>query len=424
MKQRLKKKVQKQPEVVQKKENMRYLMLASFLIVGLYIFLSVMLKTPLFSTNSWDSYTMQAQRWLSGHIALDKDYPYLELAQYMGRFYTSFPVTPTIPVFLLLPFANGFVPSNLVVKVYVVASFFVTYFLCRKRFALTDMQSVFWAAFTVFGSNLVFMSMNGGVWFQSQTLNFLCTIVGVYYILGKRARDIHIGLIAFALAIGCRTTQILFAPFFAYFLIMFIINDKDKGKKTWQDSILRNAYLVVIPVLIMMGYALYNYVRFDSFSEIGYHYRPEFMRVNGIMFSAEYFAKNLGNILRLPSIDFTTMRVDIPVSEGFAFYLANPLIVVYLWRLAVTFLKKQKLEIGDMVGFACVLIYVFTILIFKGLGGWQFGQRYFVDFLPFALVFILKKPKIHVADVVLATFAISFNIYGTLYMFLEWNKPI
>ena len=49
-------------------------------------------------TYHYPSYLLQAQAWLRGHFALDKNYEYLELAVYNDRYYVSFPPVPTIPM--------------------------------------------------------------------------------------------------------------------------------------------------------------------------------------------------------------------------------------------------------------------------------------------------------------------------------------
>ena len=398
------------------KKHPVFLVLALLLIILIYFHLCLTMEQPLLSTSSWDSYTLQAKTWLSGHIELPRDFSWLELAQYNGKFYTSFPTTPTFVNLAFYPFFGGNVPSNLLVKLYTILSFFIAYFLCKKRFALSDRRSAFWSFFVVFGSNMMFMSMDGGVWFQSQTLSFLLTMTALYYILGKEAKDIHWGLIFFALAIGCRTTQILFAPVFAYYTIMFLLSS---GEPFWR-SVKKYAYMLIAPALIMAGYAIYNYIRFDSFTELGYRYRPEFMRVDQIMFSADYFKKNLANILRLPELSHNPTQVRFQTSEGFAFYIANPFIIVYCYRWLVALIKRQKINIDDVLGFACTILYVVTLLFFKGLGGWQFGQRYFVDFLPIILLFVLKNPKIYWSDAVIGACAVALNVFGALYLFLEW----
>ena len=52
--------------------------------------------------NPYRSYALQACAWLNGRLDLGKDYPWLELAIYEGKYYVSFPPFPSL---VLLPFA-------------------------------------------------------------------------------------------------------------------------------------------------------------------------------------------------------------------------------------------------------------------------------------------------------------------------------
>ena len=45
---------------------------------------------------------LQAQSWLEGRLDLGKDYPYLELAVFGGKYYVSF---PPFPSYIMFPFA-------------------------------------------------------------------------------------------------------------------------------------------------------------------------------------------------------------------------------------------------------------------------------------------------------------------------------
>ena len=45
--------------------------------------------------NPYRSYALQACAWLDGRLDLGKDYPWLELAIYEGKYYVSFPPFPS-----------------------------------------------------------------------------------------------------------------------------------------------------------------------------------------------------------------------------------------------------------------------------------------------------------------------------------------
>ena len=51
--------------------------------------------------NPYNSYTLQAKAWLSGQIDLGRNYSHLEIAEYGGKYFISFPPFPSV---VMLPF--------------------------------------------------------------------------------------------------------------------------------------------------------------------------------------------------------------------------------------------------------------------------------------------------------------------------------
>ncbi len=61
-------------------------------------------RAEYFLTSVYDSYTRQAQVWWQGRADLSENIPWLELAEYNGRIFVSFPPFPSVVQFLLYPF--------------------------------------------------------------------------------------------------------------------------------------------------------------------------------------------------------------------------------------------------------------------------------------------------------------------------------
>ena len=124
------------------------------------------LGTQPFAHSNYDSYTLQALAWREGRVSLGQDYPHLELAVYEGDWYVSFPPVPTL-VQLPLTFLFGReTPDGLLVKLYVSAAFFVLYDYFRRTRRLRPWAASLWALFLVFASDMVSVSLDGGVWYQ------------------------------------------------------------------------------------------------------------------------------------------------------------------------------------------------------------------------------------------------------------------
>lgn len=73
-----------------------------------YIFIHMLFGGTLLSYNCWDSYSLQAMSWLSGRLDMGKNYEWLELAVYNGKYYLSFPPLPSVVMLpLVLLSARG-----------------------------------------------------------------------------------------------------------------------------------------------------------------------------------------------------------------------------------------------------------------------------------------------------------------------------
>ena len=174
--------------------------LAFCVLICVYAAVHGALGTQPFAHSNYDSYTLQALAWREGRVSLGQDYPHLELAVYEGDWYVSFPPVPTL-VQLPLTFLFGReTPDGLLVKLYVSAAFFVLYDYFRRTRRLRPWAASLWALFLVFASDMVSVSLDGGVWYQAQTLNFLLLVSAFAAMARKRPT---LSCLFYALAVGC-----------------------------------------------------------------------------------------------------------------------------------------------------------------------------------------------------------------------------
>jgi hypothetical protein len=139
----------------------------------------VLLGLGLLEHSPYDSYTLQAMLWRSGHVSMEEDIPYLELAVYEGRYYVSFPPFPTVPMLLLTLAFGENTPSRLVSMLLFIGSYWIGYLLARRR-GLTDGRAAFFACFLVTGCNMMEFGLFGGVWNVAQTMGFFLTLAALY----------------------------------------------------------------------------------------------------------------------------------------------------------------------------------------------------------------------------------------------------
>ena len=125
--------------------------------------------------NFYNSYTLQACRWLSGHLDLGQNYSHLEIAVFEGKFFVSF---PPFPSYVMLPFALLFGENTPDGWIALGVSLFGAWYVFKlfKHYEKSDSSAIFWTLFVTVCSNMVFISVNGWVWFFAQNLCFCCRL--------------------------------------------------------------------------------------------------------------------------------------------------------------------------------------------------------------------------------------------------------
>ncbi len=389
-------------------------LLALLAVLGLgYFLLSDLMGGTLFQHQEWDSYTLQAWNWLRGrtYIPDGEKYTWLELAVYGGRYYVSFPPLPSVAI---LPFVALFglaTPNNAIVGFYGLIAVILAYHIMLAA-GRSPRTSAFWALVCVWGSNMMWMTTNGGVWFQAQALNMVMCLAAVLAAMkGKKA----LSTTFLALAVGCRPWSIVFLPVFA---VCFAWDEREEHGGFFK-SCLAQWRCLIGPVLIGACYMAYNYVRFHDPLEFGHNYLPEFMEAEHGQFHISYLWPNLKRLLTEP-IRFKDGLLDVPLFQGFMFYVANPLFLIW----AVHFIRhavKKDLSLEDILLAAGMGAELLLTCMHRTLGSWQFGARYTCDMLPFAYMFLAKKGPKRIADweLLIGGFAVVFNVYGAMHMFFN-----
>ncbi|WP_102049311.1 hypothetical protein [Pygmaiobacter massiliensis] len=367
----------------------------------------------LLAPNIYDSYSLQAQSWLTGRMDLETGahYSWLELAIFDGRYYVSFPPLPSV---VCLPFVAlvgaASVPANLLCAIYLVCAAAGVY----RAFCITGHSaeiSTFWATALVFAGNGLELARMGGVWNQAQLLNLALCCWGVAAFFANRRSS---SLFCFALAVGCR-------PFSALFLILtfllFYRQDRLAGKShyTFLQSLWPGLLGTALIAAVLMWY---NFARFGSPFEFGHNFLPEFVQSTHGQFNLVYLWQNLCNIFRPVTLN-SGLALQFPRFDGFLFLLANPVFIIFFIHLARPAPKPlHLLRWAAVAGFTLNLL---ALCVHKTFGGWQFGARYTVDLLPYALLFLAREPQRPVRwwEKDLCTFGLLFNAFGSIYMMLD-----
>jgi hypothetical protein len=161
---------------------------------------------------------------------------------------------------------------------------------------------------------------------------------------------------------------------------------------------------------------LYNYLRFNSFFETGYHYQQLSYEL------AENFKFGMWNIIHFPAnIYYFIFKGPEAVFVPGTKVLTYPYLKLDTWGMSIVYTSPIFLYILfkrkaiDIVNYALLIssILLFFCLGYYGIGVRQFGYRYALDFYPFlyiALAYSFQNGMSNSAKI-LIVFSFIFNYY-------------
>jgi len=352
-----------------------------------------------FSENPYNSYVLQARAWLEGHMDLGRNYSHLEIAEYAGKYFVSFPPIASV---ILLPFVILGIPDGVAALIISLSGAYFTYKLCEKH---KVENPVFWSLFLMVASNVLLVGVNAWVWFIAQNISFLFTVSAIYFASKKESKT---AFFLWALAVGARPFQIVYLP-----LLVCILTDGFKLVN------IKNLFKSFLPaILVGMGYMLYNYLRFDNVFEFGHNYLPEFVEAENGQFHLSYMWENLKSLVRLPGLGEGGI-LEFPRFNGVSVFLVFP-IVIYSLIFSIKNIKNPTVA----VGLGSVIVHVLLIVSHRTMGGFHFGNRYFIDVMPclfYLLVICLPRESkmIKITALPLFLWGMGVNVVGIISMFLN-----
>ncbi len=359
-----------------------------------------------FQPSPYNSYTLQAMAWRRGQTHLDMDYPHLELAIYKGRYFVSFPPVPGIPVFLLSFIFGLGVPDGLLVMLYAMAALTVIFRLLLRR-GFSPLLSAVWSFSLCFSSSMLPLIFSGAVWYQAQVMAFMLTVCAI----DRMDRD-HPwpGLALYALAVGCRPFNALYGPLL---VLLYVFRQKERpiDHKTIFIRLLPG---LLTGLLIALLYGWYNWIRFDDPLEFGHSYLPEFSFQGGTQFSLQHIAGNVRTFFFALPFEKTADGIRIK-QFGFSLFIANPILTLVLLRGAAN-LVKGRLKKEQGLALLTLLIHLFFLMLHRTFGGYQYGARYAVDLIPYALLCLSRREekKLTVIEAVVLVSGFLLAVTGSL----------
>ncbi len=319
--------------------------------------------------NPYNSYVLQAKSWLEGRLDLGKDYSHLEIASFGGKYFVSFPPFPSV---LLLPFVLLNIPDGFAALFFSLSGTVFAFKLCEKSHVFLP---CFWALFLTLASNVLLVSINSWVWFIAQNMSFVFTLGAIYFAFTKKGA---LSFTLWAMAIGCRPFQIIYFP-----LLVMILTDNGKNMN------FKKLFKQFLPAIVIgLCYMLYNYLRFNNVFEFGHNYLPEFLEAEKGQFHPSYILENLKSLVLLPTYK-NGGALQFPHFNGMSVFLVFPILFFCVFCI-LKGIKKPRV----WVGLICIVLHILVLTSHKTMGGWHFGNRYFIDTMPaFFYLLTISLPK-------------------------------
>ena len=335
--------------------------------------------------NGYNSYALQADAWLRGRLDLGQDYPWLELAIRDGRYYVSF---PPFPSYVLLPFAlfrGASTPDGLISLGFSLAGVWTCVQLAR-RLGQTDLQAVLLTLCLYLGTGYLFIALTPGVWFFAQVMCFNLCVLALFCAVTARG---GLSLACWAAAVGCRPMALIYLP--VLLTALWRAWHERNPRDSLASAVRKNLRWALGPLILGLSYMALNVARFGNPLEFGHNYLPEFQRVATGQFDLSYFTHNFPLLFRLPAIDPETQRLLFSPFDTYLLPLINPLsAVAVVLCLRYAFSARGRRDRGlILLILGLSAVYICFLCCHRTLGGWQFGNRYMKDVMPFVFYALL-----------------------------------
>jgi hypothetical protein len=274
--------------------------------------------------------------------------------------------------------------------------------------------------FLFLANGYLFISILGWVWYMAQVMCFCLSLMALYYALKGRG---GLSLAFWACAVGCRPMVILYLPLLLWLMIRQWKSQPESGgilaliKKRW--------YWAIAPTVIALVYMWLNYARFGNPLEFGHNYLPEFQLAEHGQFSFHYLLRNLELLCRLPTFDKNGGPMHFDAYDCMAFWLIAPIVLCFLAAFMYAVVYKGRKHLFELIALPLMLLcHLLIVCCHRTLGGYQFGNRYLVDMLPYVFYGLLalrpRERNFHLLVSMLLVMGFALNLMGTVAVYNHW----
>ncbi|HXM74986.1 MAG TPA: hypothetical protein VN904_06910, partial [Chthoniobacterales bacterium] len=257
----------------------------------------------------------------------------------------------------------------------------------------------------------------GGAWHIALGFALLGEVGALFFIL-IQPRPFLAGVF-FALAFGNRTELILSLPVYVYLLTRPINSDaatwESMKREFWQKAPALMRFLI-IPVILGLLTAAYNFARFHSIFDFGYSHIPKLLEEPWYqhgLFSLHAIPWNIQKMLFEGFGDVPNFPYFRFYPFGCSIFLASPMLFL-LFREGGEYKRACWIAIG---------LLTFALWCHGNPGGWQFSYRYAIILLPWTYLLIVGNgpAKITANEISLFAASVAINALAT-YQFLWTNE--
>ncbi|MFN0245375.1 MAG: hypothetical protein ACKV2T_00620 [Kofleriaceae bacterium] len=360
---------------------------------------------------------------------------------------TSYVSFPPFPAVLMLPGtivagkgANDVIPTLIIAALILPLSLLLLRRLAEAKLSTRTVADDLWLVATLaFGSVLFFSAVQGKVWFTAHVVGVALALV--YAWASIEARHPIIAGLALGAAALTRTPMAFMFPMFLFEVWRMAsrkVSDETvaklgegepeasasgrmnlrAGKAAVRRAMLRPLVRFAIPIACFaIAGMIYNYVRFESFTEFGHSYLEVRQQAQIEQFglaSTKYLGRNLAVALALlpePIPKAPWFQIS---GHGLALWFTTPLLLA-LFRPR----DKTVLHLPLYVTAAAVAL---PSLMYQNSGWVQFGYRFSLDYMVFLIMLLAigGRPMRRFGKA-LIVFGIVVNLFGAITFDRKWQ---
>lgn len=297
--------------------------------------------------------------------------------------------------------------------------------LIAEKYEQTFEKTLLMILGVLFGTWMWTNETMAGAWQLALGFAMLGELGAIYFTVYNR-RPVLAGLF-FALAFGNRTEVLLTAPIFMFLLCrnFTLFQTAEPQPKTTSPNLqilINPAKFCIVPFILGVSTLIYNYLRFESFTDFGYARIPGVLNepwYNHGIFSLYYIPRQAYEMLFKLWETRTAFPYLVPNGFSSSIIWSSPFILlIFRFGARDKFLKYTS-------WFAITFL---TLLLWThgNSGGWQFGYRYAMVLLPWIFVILLENSPKKITNLEWFAYIFSFciNAYATyLFHWTSYIKP-